>query len=601
MGVLRLAVTVAAVVSSFVIANPALGIEAPKPAIGSKVGDVSFRDVRYLDRSLSDLGESKAIVLIFTSTTCPVVKRYLPRLAELDKEFAPQGVQFVAVNVAEDDSITAMSWQAIEFGIEFPFVKDVDGEVMQAVGAVRTPEVVVLNAAHEIVYRGRIDDQYRVSGVQPNVTRHDLREALTEVLAGKAVSISETQVDGCTITPFEPIAKNPELTFAKDIAPIINKHCVECHRPGTEAPFALTSFEQVSGKAGMISEVVKVGLMPPWFAHPGYGEWLNKRGMTEDEKRTLLQWAKSGRAPGDLSTAPALPTFPEDVWLIGEPDIVLEAETEDEIPADGVIPYVYQTLPYVFAEDTWVQGIQIQPTNTTVVHHANVVYTIGDKGYKEDENFLTGRVPGGAPAIMTNGVAMLIPKGAVLTVQIHYVTTGKPQKSKMRVGLRYAKEVIHKRARHKVLGTHDFAIPAQAAAHPVSASKELECDATGVALFVHMHLRGKNSVFVAKYPDGTEETLLAIPNYRFDWQMPYLFPVGQKKFPKGTKVVCRSQFDNSAFNAYNPDPKVEVKYGPQTYEEMMDGYMFYLDDAEDLNLQVDPSTGHAITRTAAAE
>jgi thiol-disulfide isomerase/thioredoxin len=568
--------------------------ESPKPAIGATVGKVSFSDIRFNTRTLDDFGPKQAFVLVFASTTCPVAKRYLPRLNELHAAYDSKGVQFVLVNVAPEDTIKDMGWQAMEYGLAFPVVKDLDGELAKAAGASITPQSVVLDSKHAIRYRGRIDDQYRTSGVQPNIGRSDLKEAIEEVLAGKPVTVAETPVEGCAIT-FDAIPKpNRELTFAHDVAPIVYKHCAQCHHEGTEAPFALTTFEQVSGKAGSIAQVVRQGQMPPWYAHPEFGKWLNARNMTDDERRTLVQWAKSGRASGDLAIAPKTPEFPATQWIIGEPDLVLEAKEEDEIPAEGIIDYKYATLQYVFPEDTWVQGIQIQPSNPSTVHHANVVYTIGDKGYVEDENFLTGRVPGGSPAIMNNGVAMLIPKGAVLTVQIHYVTNGTAQKSRMRVGLRYAKETIHKRARHKVIRDGDFSIPPGAPAQVVTGTKTLECDATGVALFVHMHLRGKNSVFTATYPDGKKETLLAIPNYSFDWQMPYLFMPGEKQFPKGTIIECKSQFDNSPFNPYNPDPKVEVKYGPQTFEEMMDGYMFYLDNSEDLNLTIDPKTGQIV-------
>jgi hypothetical protein len=121
-----------------------------------------------------------------------------------------------------------------------------------------------------------------------------------------------------------------------------------------------------------------------------------------------------------------------------------------------------------------------------------------------------------------------------------------------------------------------------------------------VALFVHMHLRGRNSVFTAHYPDGKQERLLVIPNYSFDWQMPYLYAPGAKRFPKGTRIECTSQFDNSPFNPFNPDPTVTVEYGDQTFEEMMDGYVFYTAEEEQLHIEIDPATGQEIKRTASA-
>jgi hypothetical protein len=478
-----------------------------------------------------------------------------------------------------------------------PVVKDRDGGVAMAVGATRTPEAVII-ANGKLIYRGRIDDQYRVSGGQPKVSSDDLKHAIDAVLEGKAVETAETPVEGCEISFVETPKPAQPVTFAKEVAPILQKNCMPCHHDGEATPFALTTYEQAAAKADSIARVVDEGRMPPWYAHPEFGSWANARALTADEKRTIAQWVEGGKPLGDRAAMPAPPEFSSSKWIAGEPDLLLTEKDTYQLPASGVIDYVYVTLPYQFPEDTWVQGIQIQPSNPRVVHHANVVYTIPPAGYKEDSNFLTGRVPGGAPAILNNGVAFLIPKGAVLSIQVHYVTTGKAETNQMSVGIRYAKETIQKRARHKVLSAKGFTIPPGAASQPVGATKTIEDDATAVALFVHMHLRGKNTKFFAHYPDGKSETLLVIPNYSFDWQMPYVYGQEAKKLPAGTKIECASQFDNSAFNPFNPDPKATVEYGPQTFHEMMDGYIFYVLDNENLNIQVDPKTGIALTKTA---
>ena len=390
------------------------------------------------------------------------------------------------------------------------------------------------------------------------------------------------------------------ITYAKDVAPLLNQHCVECHRPGTEAPFVLTSYEKAAAKAAVIAEVVEEQRMPPWFAHPGFGKFINERSLTEDERNTIVQWARGAKSSGDLTQAPKPPEFSESKWLIGEPDLIITAAKPEQLPATGYIDYRYVVLPYVFAHDTWVQGIQIMPSNPRVVHHANLALTVPGQGYDDDQNFITGKVPGGIPVDLDSGLAFRIPKGASLLYQIHYVTTGKPETDQISVGLRFAKEPIRKRVRYKIIGDYKFEIPPGAPAHPVSAQKELECDATGIALFSHMHLRGRDTTFFAHYPDGKSETLLVLPNYSFDWQLGYVWDRGAQHFPKGTKIECRSHFDNSPFNPYNPDPKVAVKNGPQTHNEMMQGFFFYTDDAEHLNVRVDPKTGKEITTEACA-
>ena len=513
----------------------------------------------------------------------------------LARRLAEQGVRFIAVNVGPEDSLKEIAYQAMEYGAEFPFLKDFEGQCARALGATRTPQMVLLDAEKKIRYRGRIDNQYRLGGVKPSGDREDLKEAIQDVLAGRKVRVKETVVDGCAIT-FPVPALNTSLNYTKDIAPLINRHCVECHRPGTEAPFALTSYEKVAAKAGTIAEVVEEQRMPPWFAHPGFGTFMNQRMLTAEERGAIIDWARGGKAPGDLSQAPKPPEFSESKWLIGEPDLIITAKQPEKLPATGYIPYRYVVLPYVFPHDTWVQGVQIMPSNRRVVHHANLVATSLNAGFDEDHNFITGKVPGGIPVDLDSGLAMMIPKGSGLLYQIHYVTTGKEETDQISVGLRFAKEPIRKRVRYKIIGDYKFKIPPGAPAWPVSAQKELECDATGIGLFSHMHLRGKDTTFFAHYPDGKDEKLLVLPNYSFDWQLSYVWDRGARHFPKGTKIECSSHFDNSAFNPYNPNPSITVTNGPQTHDEMMQGFFFYTDDAEHLNIRVDPKTGKEIVK-----
>jgi peroxiredoxin len=572
---------------SVVLTMPAVLTAAP---VGEPAGKFTVTDIRFSSRTLDDFGLHKAFVFVFTTSGCPLAQRYLPRVKEMAAAFADRDVQFVAVNCAPDDSVMDTAWQAMETGAEFPFVKDFTGECARALGATHTPEAVVLDRERHVRYRGRIDDQFRLGGGKPAAERADLQEAIEDVLAGRKVRVEETAVDGCAIS--FPAAPAPSsLTYAKDVAPLLNKHCVDCHHAGTAAPFVLTSYEKASARAAAMAEAVERQQMPPWFAHPGYGKFANKRGLTAQERAVIVQWARGGKASGDLTQAPPPPVYADTKWSIGEPDMIITAAAEEKLPATGYIPYRYVIMPHLFLHDTWVQGIEIMPENSRVVHHANLAYTTLKGGFDEAHNFMTGKVPGGIPVNLDNGVAMMIPAGAVLVFQIHYVTTGKEETDRISVGLRFAREPVKKRVRYKIIDNAHFHIPPGAAAHPVSAEKTLECDATGIGLFSHMHLRGRDSVFTAHYPDGKSETLLALPNYSFDWQLGYVWERGVQHFPKGTRVECLSHFDNSAFNPFNPDPKMTVKYGPQTFHEMMQGYFFYTDDAESLSIQVDPNTG----------
>jgi hypothetical protein len=561
--------------------------------IGDRIGNLSFKDIHYLPRSLDDFPKARAFVVWFTNTSCPVAQRYLPLLRVLEKEYRAKGVQFLAINEGPGDTILAVATQAVEHEMEFPFVKDFDGTCSQALGAKRTAEVVVLDADRSLRYRGRIDDQYRLGGTRPAPTRRDLALALNEVLAGKDVSVSETPVDGCPITRTEDAPVQGRVTYAGDIAPILNKHCTECHRPGTTAPFALLTYEDARAQAEGIAEVVSDGRMPPWYASPSFGHFSNYRAVSQEEKQKLTQWVRSGMEPGDGARQTRVSEAPKskDRWLIGKPDLILTAPKHD-IPASGLVDYKYVILPYLFLTDTWTQGIQILPDNAKVVHHCNMLYLIpGDKS--KPPTFITGTVPGGAPMTLDPGVGFRIPRGTALMLQIHYVTTGKPEQCQIAVGFKYAAGAIKKQLRHELLVDHKFAIPPGAPAHPVSVSKVLEHNSDLLALFVHMHVRGRDMTFRVTRPDGNSETLLMVPNYSFDWQMPYRWDPHQMRLPKGTRIDCLAHYDNSAFNPYNPDPKATVKDGLQTHEEMFNGFVFYTDANEDLNVDIDPQSGRA--------
>jgi peroxiredoxin len=585
-------IAVGGLVVGAMIASPAVATDK-EVKIGDPIGKLSFKDIRYLTRSLDDFQNKKAFVLAFTTTSCPLAQRYLPTLKELDKSYRDKGVQVLSVNVGADDSIVAMAAQAVKHEAEFPFVKDFDGSCVRALGVKYTPEVVVLDDKHCLRYRGRIDDQYRLGGTREAATHHDLQEALDAVLAGREVALKETPVEGCAITRPEVRRSNTPVTFAEHIAPLVQKHCQECHKPGTSAPFSLVTYQQVAAKANAIADVVSDGRMPPWYACDEYGQFINRRSLSADERQMVVDWIHSGKPMGDESKLPKVTSDLEkkDKWLIGKPDLIVSVP-EDKLPASGDIAYKYPPLPYQFQADTWMQGIQILPDNPRTVHHCNMFFIFPTDKQKKT-HFVTGTVPGGSPMILTNGVAFCIPKGALVLLQIHYVTTGKPERCKISVGFKYASGIVSKQLRHTLLEDRDhLAIPPGASAFPLAASKVFDQEEVGIGLFVHMHLRGRDMTFVAHYPDGTSETLLLVPNYSFDWQIPYVWEPGQKRFPKGTRLEAVAHYDNSSFNPYNPNPKVTVKYGDQTRDEMMNGFVFYTHAAEKLNLDIDPKTGH---------
>jgi hypothetical protein len=275
-----------------------------------------------------------------------------------------------------------------------------------------------------------------------------------------------------------------------------------------------------------------------------------------------------------------------DVGLGGEAVGRRETKPQDSAPSPGL----HSRRCRLREEE---KRVEILPGNKRVVHHCNMGhFTIGKKF--SEGNFITGRVPGGTPLVADDGSALRIPRNSVVGLQIHYTTTGKPEKNRMSVGFKYPRGVVQKELKHLQVTTSHITIPAGASSHPIVSSRTLPADATGVGMFSHMHLRGKDMTFIAHAPGAQPETLLTIPNYHYAWQQNYRWEPGTKKFPKGTRIEVVAHYDNSAFNPFNPDSKVEVREGPQTFNEMMFGFFFYSDDAEDLNLRVDPKTGQKV-------
>jgi Redoxin len=565
------------------------------PAIGDRVTDAEFKDVRSLRRSLDDFGARKAYVLVAVRTTCPLALRYMPVLAEMEKTYRAQGVQFLAIGVSSDETVAELAAMAIDAGAEFPIGKD-DGSWTRALGWKRTPEAVVLDGDRRLRYRGRIDDQIRIGGAKPAASHRDLANAIEAVLAGRAVETAETPVDGCAI-PVEAVPDKPAgpvPTFHEQVEPILQKRCQNCHRPNTETPFALLSYRDAVMQAETIAEVVEDRRMPPWYAVHDQ-EIINKRVLDDSERETLLRWVKGGTPKGDPAKRPEPLKFPTAAYRIGTPDKIITMLGTSEIPATGFVDYRYILFPYVFLDDTWVQSVEIHPDNPRVIHHANLAYVKGGEKFS-DENFITGRVPGGDPMSLDDGLAYLIPAGSVLAMQVHYTTTGKPERCKISVGFKYPRTPVHKRLYHTEVTTHRFTIPPNAPAHKLAARRTLPFDASLLGVVAHMHVRATDMDFRTQKPDGTSERLLLVPNYNFDWQMSYRWELGTKKLAKGTVMEAIGRFDNSSFNPFNPNPSAAVKFGEQTFQEMVIGYYFYTRDDEDLGLSIDARTGHVLAR-----
>ncbi len=517
--------------------------------------------------------------------------QYLPVLIELYTEYSTKDVAFVGINANTQDSRERVAAHARQNAIPFPVVKDVGNKVADQLGARRTPEAIVVDSNGFIRYQGRIDDQFGIGYARAGKpTRRDLAEALDEILAGKLVSVPKTEVAGCCIGRVAKPKENGHITYAKQVSRILQNHCQECHRPGQIAPMSLLTFEDALAWSDTIREVITEGRMPPWYADPRYGKFSNDRRLSPEDKETLLAWLDNRTPRGDDKDLPPPRSFPEG-WSIGKPDVIISMPTPFEVPAKAPegVPYQYFTVDPGFKEDRWVQRAEIRPGAPSVVHHSVVMVQTREKlDFHESGIVLCGAAPGELPLDLPDGLAKKIPAGAKLVFQMHYTPNGKAQSDQTCVGLVFAK----KPPRHRVITDAIYNlkflsvlehIPAGAENYKMESTQSFWHNAHLLNFFPHMHLRGKDFLYEAIYPDGKKEILLSVPRYDFNWQSVYRL-AEPLALPKYTKIHCIAHFDNSANNPNNPDPTKNVYWGYQTWEEMMTGWIdYYLDDENPLD------------------
>jgi hypothetical protein len=363
-------------------------------------------------------------------------------------------------------------------------------------------------------------------------------------------------------------------TFTKDVAPIFNKSCVECHRPTMFAPMSLTTFEDARPWARSIKQRVVAGSMPPWGADTPHGVFKNDPRLAQKDIDTIAAWVDAGAPKGDDKDLPPTPKF-ADGWTIGTPDAVFEMDEEFTIPAEGTIPYKYFKAPTGLTEDKWIQAIEIHPGARAQVHHV-IAFTqpagsVPKPGGELGPTNIGGVTPNKPGLVFEPGVARLLRGNSDIVMQIHYTANGKESKDRTTIGVIYAKQPPTKMAAGGMAINPRFVIPAGDGNAEVRAVTPLNRDTLITGFTPHMHMRGKDMTYIAHYPDGTDETLLSVPKYDFNWQITYEL-AKPKVLPKGTKIEVIAHFDNSTANKFNPDPTKDVRWGDQTWEEMMIGF-----------------------------
>jgi hypothetical protein len=396
-------------------------------------------------------------------------------------------------------------------------------------------------------------------------------------------------------------------TFYRDVAPILQRHCETCHRADGIAPMALQTYTQAKNYAAAIAASTKSRLMPPWFAVPGIGHFSNDPSLTGDQIATLVAWAAGGAPAGSPKDAPP-PIHWSESWTIPQPDLVFAMTKGVAIPPDGDVDYTYEIVPTHFTEDRWIQSVEVLPSLRANVHHAvvyvrppnsnwlrhapiGVPFTADELSDPEDRrgahwtdaDVLLVYAPGSSPDEFPATMAKFVPAGSDLVFQMHYTTNGHAGTDTTRVGLRFAKIPPPKRVLTLQLTNDHFVIPPGAPDYRVEARGTLPNDALLLSLFPHMHLRGKRFEYNIVHPkqpasnlnvgspeESSVETLLRV-NYHFHWQMSYKLaePLPLKA---GTELQAIAWYDNSKNNPHNPDPDSAVRWGDQTYDEMMVGF-----------------------------
>ena len=395
----------------------------------------------------------------------------------------------------------------------------------------------------------------------------------------------------------------PNVTFHKDVLPVLQKHCQECHRPGEIGPMALLDYKQTRPWAKAIKAQVLAQKMPPWPINRTVGKFANDRSLSKAEIDTLVAWVDGGAKEGNAKDAPK-PVEWVKGWNIGKPDFEVEMPVEIDVPADGTLEYTYIVVPTNFKEDKWVRATEVRPGNRTVVHHA--VFFIRPPGNKwmaeakpgvpynppiksEGQRFsnllggnndiLTIYTPGMVPDKWDDTRAKFIPAGSDLVFQMHYTVSGKAAKDRTKLGIVFANEAPKERVMTLGALNNQIAIPPGDPNYTAKAMTPINNNMTMLSLWPHMHLRGKSFEYELEYADGKREKLFQMDQWSLAWQLNYIL-AEPKKLAPGMKVHIKASWDNSPNNPNNPDPKATVKWGDQSWEEMMIGFF---------DVAVDPS------------
>ena len=577
---------------ALVLAMPAFAL-----APDQHVDNFKLLDHEGVAHELYYLSDAKAVVVMVQGNSCPIVRNSMPRLKEIRDAYQAKGVEFLMINSNLQDNRASIAQESAEFSYDIPILDDETQLIGESLGLVRTGEVFIIDPkTWNVAYHGPVDDRITYENQRKEARHHYLTDALDNMVAGEAVEVASVDAVGCLINFANANKAHEQISFTERVGPILRDNCVTCHRVGGMGPFAMTDYNIVRGFSPMIREVLRTKRMPPWHADPHYGEWSNDRSLSKDEIQDVVHWIEAG-APRGEGIDPLVADdrdWPE--WRLGTPDMVVDIPAT-EVPATGTVDYQYFMVENPFDKDVWISATEVLPDDYQALHH--VIGTFGK--VNPDPNarrkFIPmggfgGYAPGTDAGNNPEDTGTFLPAGSKLMFQVHYTTYGKATTDDSKMGIWILDEAPRYKMEGQFIANANIKIPANTKRHTETKTYVVPKDILMFSMLPHSHFRGIASDFVAIYLDGSEEMLLSVPHYDFNWQTDYTFKE-PKVLPAGTKIVHSTTWDNSSQNLANPDPTIDVTWGEQSWDEMLfASFSFrYLEDGEMKSAEIANSGG----------
>jgi len=536
-------------------AQPASAVQA------ATIDNFLLVDANMEAHELYRLADAKAVVIVTQSNGDAVMRSLAPALKSLKAAYAAKGVEFMMLNSNLKDSREAIQAEGQKAGYDTPIMMDSYQLVGESLGVSRSAEVVVIDPkTWRVAYHGALDAA-------------STGKALDALMAGQPVTLAASTSKGATIA-FPARGQKAELTYVKDVAPILEAKCVACHEEGGIGPFAMKDYATVKGFSPMIREVIRTDRMPPYHADPHVGKFSDDKRLSAEEVKTIVHWVDQGAPRGEGKDPLGSKHLVAAEWPLGKPDVILDVPSYT-IPASGVVDYQHPFVLNPLTEGKWLKASTIKVDARQAVHHVLTGFMAeapkeGQQAFENKWGASVGSYAVGAESeIAPINAGTYIPPGGAIGFQNHYTPFGKEVTEKTKIALYFYKDnekpevVMH----NSQIVNNAIVLPPNDGHHLEVAYMEFPKDALLYSAFPHAHYRGTASDLWIRYPDGKEKLLLSVPRFDFGWQRHYTFaePI---KVPAGSKLIAHYIYDNSKRNPANPDPNKTVVWGDQSWEEM---------------------------------